>query len=117
MLEYLLAPLVESWTHRGYGFELSDGSVLNHVIWCDNIFTFAKNSEQFLTMSSELGDVLAKARLYWKPSSLEVMAVGDINFEGDCVDVRVDKGVARYKDVDSMVVLGRLMTNVGGLLE
>lgn len=75
LVDYLLAPVAESWATRGFGFDLEDGlSPLSHLVWADDNFWIAVSFQQFAIMTQELTYGYNDGCLGWKPESLHFMA-------------------------------------------
>ena len=120
LIDYLLEPLVQSWSMRGFGFQIEteDADVyIHHGIWCDNVVLFARDQVMLSIMIQEITCRFQEHGLCWKPSSLEVLPGGEFagtfNYEF-AIDQRGHHHI--YNVVDEVVLLGERFDQQGSSL-
>ena len=66
MLEFILEELVETWNDLDMGFTFDGLGLVNHAIWADNIYLFAKSAHEHVAMFQMLSAVLYKNDSKWR---------------------------------------------------
>ena len=116
LIEHILAPIVKSWTERGYGFKLDAGMLnLHHLIWADNIYILAASHVQFQTMCQELTMAIYSHKLKWKQSSMEYLAAGPQDEDTNMTRLDIlNESPLHIRRVESMETLGTMLDVRGG---
>ena len=52
-----------SWSGPGFDFSIDGSPLINHLVWCDNVYLVATSAEQFATMVQELNKCHVQASL------------------------------------------------------
>ena len=112
VIEDALDDVILSWTVRGLGFCLDSFGIINHAIFADNIFLFAKSAWKLQIMVHELTAALQKRGLTWKVSSLQSMCVLEVEAPFSLVTEQSGSRL-EYTFVQEMLVLGAMVTSSG----
>lgn len=113
MLEDACSDLVEEWNRKQYGFTLDDQHFLNHAVWADNFFLFAKTPEEAETMVTELSIALYRKGFKWKPSSIECLSSANVAKQLAFSFKAPDGTSLEVKAVDHLIALGVLLDRCG----
>jgi hypothetical protein len=69
----LLGPPVDKRQSMGYGFSVDGSSLIQHLVWADNLYVVASSAEQAAEMVRELTAVMCDAGFVWKLNSLQAL--------------------------------------------
>ena len=77
VMDVILKRTINKWTAANVGIMV--GTVrLTHIVWADNVWLFANSHDMYNKMVGILSCELYRAKLRWKPASLEYMTVWDL---------------------------------------
>ena len=110
VMHMVLESLVPIWVESGYGISL-DNIVYTHLVWADNIWLLSHSYGDLRKMVTSLTAVLALHRLYWKPTSLEVLSSTPELCAG--FDIEDGHETMYVKPVESMEILGTVLHKSG----
>ena len=51
ILDYVLEPLFEKWQQQGFGYSFDGTMLIDHLVWCDNLYTVAKSQAEATCMA------------------------------------------------------------------
>ena len=71
VLESAMEPSVLKWRLAGYGYKLQNGTLINHLIWADNILLIASSSTHMEIMIADLTSAFKGCGFHWKKDSLQ----------------------------------------------
>ena len=98
------------WRESGYGVQLHD-SVYSHCVWADNVWLFSHDAATTQRMAASFTSMLAEHRLFWKPSSLQVMS--SIPQNAQSFDLNDGCHTMSVQPVESMEILGNIVDRSG----
>ena len=127
IIDWIMEPLVDSWTANGLGLRLSDcedgseGTLISHAVWADNIILLASSMEMMQCMVEQLNGAFSRFRrrtgeryFIWKPSSLECLEVGPVQaHDGGTLRVDQDGAVFEYESKEALILLGEYIDRTG----
>jgi hypothetical protein len=122
LVDHLMEDLILSWTMREFGFKLGDSETaakyINHAVWADNVILFATTQKMMTVMLHELAARFQGFRLFWKPTSLEILP--SCSFKDDMThsfQVIQNAKWLKYNVVEETIILGELFDRIGSTMK